>query len=89
MPKRSALYYLQAGMEVALNHPYPGDHILKMHGNPGQNIHAIQIEVDRSLYLDELLREPTPGLSATGAIINEIVLALTQTAQWPMAEAAE
>lgn len=76
-------------MEAALNHPYPGDHILKMHGNPDQNIHAIQIEVDRGLYLDELLREPTAGLSATGAIIGEIVFALAQSAQWPMAEAAE
>jgi N-formylglutamate amidohydrolase len=76
-------------MEVALNHPYPGDHILKMHGDPAHNIHAIQIEVDRSLYLDELLREPSHGLSAIGAIINEIVFALAQTAQWPMAEAAE
>lgn len=46
------------GLTAALNHPYSGGHILEEHGAPGANIHALQLEIDRSLYLDAALREP-------------------------------
>lgn len=36
---------------VARNQPYAGGHIVRTHGRPGQAIHAVQIEIDRSLYL--------------------------------------
>ena len=48
-----------AGMPVALNAPYSGDYILHRHGDPARGIHALQLEVDRSLYLDQHMREPT------------------------------
>lgn len=37
---------------VSRNQPYAGGHIIRTHGNPGQAIHAVQIEIDRRLYLD-------------------------------------
>lgn len=74
---------------VALNHPYPGDQMLQRHGRPGQGIHAIQIEIDRSLYLDELLREPTPAVQTMGNLISEIAFAVAEQAGWNFAEAAE
>lgn len=36
---------------VSHNQPYSGGHIVRTHGRPGQAIHAVQIEIDRSLYL--------------------------------------
>ena len=36
---------------VTLNRPYAGGHIIRTHGQPGRSVHAIQIEIDRSLYL--------------------------------------
>ncbi len=36
---------------VSRNQPYAGGHIVRSHGNPGQAIHAVQIEIDRRLYL--------------------------------------
>lgn len=39
------------GEGVSLNQPYAGGHIVRTHGRPGQAIHAVQIEIDRSLYL--------------------------------------
>ncbi|WP_447754010.1 N-formylglutamate amidohydrolase [Sphingopyxis fribergensis] len=36
---------------VVRNQPYAGGHIVRTHGRPGQAIHAVQIEIDRSLYL--------------------------------------
>lgn len=39
------------GEPVSLNQPYAGGHIVRTHGRPRDAIHAIQIEIDRSLYL--------------------------------------
>ena len=39
------------GVAVARNQPYAGGHIVRAHGAPGRDIHAVQIEIDRSLYL--------------------------------------
>jgi N-formylglutamate amidohydrolase len=39
------------GEAVTRNQPYPGGHIIRTHGRPGEAIHAVQIEIDRSLYL--------------------------------------
>lgn len=36
---------------VSHNQPYAGGHIVRSHGRPAQAIHAVQIEIDRSLYL--------------------------------------
>ena len=70
----------QKGIAAALNHPYSGDYILRRHGQVRKNIHAIQIEVDRSLYLDSELREPGPGLGATSAVITDLLSLLAELA---------
>lgn len=36
---------------VSHNQPYAGGHIVRTHGRPAHAIHAVQIEIDRSLYL--------------------------------------
>lgn len=36
---------------VSRNQPYAGGHIVRTHGQPAAAIHAVQIEIDRSLYL--------------------------------------
>lgn len=69
-----------SGYPVALNHPYSGEYILNRHAKPRANIHAVQLEVDRSLYLGSDLREPGAGLAQTGALITNLVDALTDEA---------
>jgi N-formylglutamate amidohydrolase len=61
------------GYAASLNHPYSGEHILARHGRPNANIHAVQLEVDRSLYLDSHLREPGPGLDRITSFIANLV----------------
>ncbi|WP_374524994.1 N-formylglutamate amidohydrolase [Sphingopyxis sp.] len=36
---------------VSRNQPYAGGHIVRTHGRPAEALHAVQIEIDRSLYL--------------------------------------
>ncbi len=45
---------------VSRNQPYAGGHIIRTHGQPRQAIHAVQIEIDRQLYL-AADRSPDPG----------------------------
>lgn len=63
-----------SGFEVALNHPYAGGYVLERHGRPARGVHALQIEIDRSLYLDAALCGHGPGLSA----VQEAVARLAQ-----------
>lgn len=53
---------LQApGYTVTRNAPYAGGYITRNYGNPGDNVHAIQLEINRRLYLDEQQITRTAG----------------------------
>lgn len=39
------------GEPVTRNQPYAGGHIVRTHARPDRGVHAVQIEIDRSLYL--------------------------------------
>lgn len=62
-----------AGQRAALNTPYPGGHILSRHGRPDQQIHAIQIEIDRRLYLDSSLTMLGKGFDDTAMLLRRII----------------
>ena len=44
---------MEKGYEVAINYPYKGAELIKRYGAPSKNCNAIQIEMNRRLYLDE------------------------------------
>lgn len=46
-------WWREAGYSVQPNRPYRGGAITRLHGKPEENIHAIQIEMNRALYMDE------------------------------------
>jgi N-formylglutamate amidohydrolase len=77
-------------MRVSTNIPYAGGHILERHGKPARGVHALQVEIDRSLYLDVALDRPGDGLVAMQQLINNIVLSLAQESEMvPFMHAAE
>jgi N-formylglutamate deformylase len=41
------------GYNVTRNRPYAGGFITEHYGNPHSGVHAVQIEINRGLYLDE------------------------------------
>ena len=47
------------GYEVQMNRPYAGGYITEHYGRPARNIHAVQLELNRGLYLDEKTLRPT------------------------------
>jgi N-formylglutamate amidohydrolase len=70
----------RAGFPIARNSPYAGGHSLTRHGEPRLGRHALQIEIDRSLYLDVTQREPGPGLARARGIVTTVARALIEAA---------
>ena len=78
------------GYAWSVNTPYAGGYVTARHGRPAANIHAIQLEIDRSAYLDPTLREPGPGFDAAAMLVAAIAEALAECALGqPQAIAAE
>jgi N-formylglutamate amidohydrolase len=48
------------GYSVSRNKPYAGGFITEHYGNPAAGLHAIQLEVNRALYMDERRYERAP-----------------------------
>lgn len=69
-----ALAHLESrDVPAAQNRPYSGGYVLDRHGAPQAGIHAMQIEVCRSTYLDRQLAEPAPGLPGIAAMLAALV----------------
>ena len=87
---RIAALIEDAGLTVARNAPYAGGYTLDRHGRPARNVHAIQIEIDRSLYLDADRRGLGPGAAEVGRLLKAIATAMAEElAVAPSAIAAE
>ena len=65
------------GYVVTLNKPYAGGFITEHYGRPARGLHALQIEVNRALYMDEQTLEPHDGFerlrSDLSCLINELM----------------
>jgi N-formylglutamate amidohydrolase len=68
----------QAGFPAARNAPYAGGYGLDRHGAPRRHIHAVQIEIDRSRYLDPRMEGVGDGLENTRSLVTRIFEALCE-----------
>ena len=66
-------YFAQQRRGAAHNRPYAGGYVLERHARPGEGIHALQIEIDRSTYLDARLVEPGVGFDAMAELLTGLV----------------
>ena len=74
---RTAEEVLQGmGYRVRRNDPYAGGYVTRHYGRPRENIHALQIEVARGLYMDEKLIERRPGMAALTRDLSRLVARL-------------
>jgi N-formylglutamate amidohydrolase len=62
--------------QAGLNDPFAGGYIVERHGAPERDVHAIQIELDRLLYLDGRLANPGPGFDRTAGLLERLALGL-------------
>jgi N-formylglutamate amidohydrolase len=66
-------YFATMRRAAAHNRPYAGGYVLERHGAPHEGLHALQLEVDRSSYLDSRLAEPGRGFAAMAGLLTGLV----------------
>lgn len=69
------------GYAVARNAPYAGGYTTEFYGRPGRGVHALQVEINRALYLDEATLEPSAGCAQLTADLQHLFRALSE-ADW-------
>lgn len=66
-------YFAEMRRGAAHNRPYAGGYVLERHASPALGIHALQLEIDRSSYLDHRLAEPGPGFDGIVELLCGLV----------------
>jgi len=69
--RHAELAFEACGFSVARNTPYAGGYTTHLYGRRDRGIHALQIEVNRTLYLDEERVEPLARFAQTRARLGE------------------
>ena len=64
--------FFKRGYDVQMNRPYAGGFITEHHGKPARGIHALQVEVNRGLYLDERQFVLSSGFGCLQNDLNEV-----------------
>lgn len=68
---RAALHFLEElGFNAVCNKPYAGGFITEHYGRPIRSLHALQIEVNRSLYVDEKTFLKAPDFPAMQSALD-------------------
>jgi N-formylglutamate amidohydrolase len=64
------------GYSVGRNKPYAGGFITEHYGNPASGLHAVQLELNRAIYMDERRREKAPRFAQVAADFKLLAEAL-------------
>jgi len=69
------------GFTVARNAPYAGGYTTRRYGRPRRGIHAIQIEINRGLYMDEQRITRTSGFSSLKGALQQVTADIIEAAR--------
>ena len=61
------------GYSVSRNYPYAGGFVTKYYGKPYESANALQIEINRDLYLNPITMDKKPGFTALAKNISLII----------------
>lgn len=64
------------GWVIRRNSPFSGAYICSAYGRPAQNVHVVQLEIDRSLYMDEAAIAPLPRFDDFAARLERVIARL-------------
>lgn len=66
----------RCGFDSGLNDPFAGGHVIERHARPARGIHALQIELDRRVYLDRALKLAGNGFDKGAQLIEKLAVEL-------------
>jgi N-formylglutamate deformylase len=72
-------HLLGLGYSVSLNHPYKGVELVRRYGDPMQQRHSVQLEVNRKLYMDEHTLKMHDGFAPLQSSLQSLVQMLLKT----------
>lgn len=64
--------FTAAGLHVVRNVPFAGAYICQTYGRPSRGQHAIQIEIDRSIYMNEQMIRPNGNFEAFRGLLKTV-----------------
>ncbi|MEM6938815.1 MAG: N-formylglutamate amidohydrolase [Pseudomonadota bacterium] len=79
----------RAGFVVTRNTPFAGAYIAQAYGRPVRGQHAVQIEIDRSLYMDEATLRPKGEFEEVRRLMRLVMADIAEIGQGRMPLAAE
>ena len=69
------------GYSVAINDPYKGVELVRKHGRPAERRHSLQIELKRTLYMDEQTLESNAGYPRLERDLGKVAAAIAAHAR--------
>ncbi len=81
--------FVNAGLTVSRNAPFAGAYITQHYGRPSRNQHAIQIEIDRAIYMNEQLVRPNNNFQAFRSLMKTVIGEIAQIGRVERSLAAE
>ncbi|MDF1668557.1 MAG: N-formylglutamate amidohydrolase [Roseovarius sp.] len=70
--------FAKLGLHVVRNTPFAGAYIAQHYGRPNKRRHAVQIEIDRSLYMNEQLIRPNGNYNTFRAALNGVIAEIAE-----------
>ena len=65
--------FRHAGLIVARNTPFAGAFVTQHYGRPAAGYHALQVEIDRALYMDERTIRPNARFAAFKRLLDGVI----------------
>ena len=66
------------GLRVRRNNPYSGGYTTRHYGRPRQNVHTLQIEINRALYMDEITIQKHEGFADLAGKVSTLLHTLNE-----------
>lgn len=76
--RAAELVLMRQGYMVRRNDPYAGGYITRHYGHPADDVHVLQVEIARSLYMDEVTIQKSAGFALAQARVTELVATMTR-----------
>ncbi|MBV2360122.1 N-formylglutamate amidohydrolase [Thalassococcus sp. CAU 1522] len=81
--------FAAAGLVVARNAPFAGAYITQQYGRPSRRQHAVQIEIDRAIYMDEKTIRPNANFHAFRKLLRGVIAEIAALGHRDQSLAAE